>query len=167
MIADLKKGAYYQKCHDPDCQRINFRSNGIIKEVYARYWHRHLPIIEIVIPLKYNPVLQQLEEERRKAEETKLYIGDVSLEDILDQGPEETAPIVVNEQIQEETSQASPGLTSGEPKLSVLGTKNLTSIENFSLCDDSSEDIDLILKEALEDYEAQLSPAGDQLHDCQ
>ena len=109
-------------------------------------------------------MLQQLEEERRQAEETKLYIGDVSLEDILDQGPEETASIVVNEQ--EEASQASHGLTSGEPKL-LLGTKNLTSIENFSLCDDSSEDIDMILKEALEDYEAQLSPAGDQLHGCQ
>ena len=124
------------------------------------------PIIEIVIPLEYNPVLQQLEEERRKAEETKLYIGDVSLEDILDQGPEETATIVVNEQTQEEASQAPHGLTSGEPKL-LLGTKNLTSIENVSFCDDSSEDIDMILKEALEDYEAQLSPAGDQLHGCQ
>ena len=124
------------------------------------------PIIEILIPLEYNPVLQQLEEERRQAEETKSYIGDVSLEDILDQGPEETAPIVVNEQIQEEASQASRGLTSGKPKL-LLGTKNLTSIENFSLCNDSSEDIDMILKEALEDYEAQLSPARDQLHGCQ
>ena len=125
-----------------------------------------LPIIEIVIPLEYNPVLQQLEEERRQAEETKLYIGDVSLEDILDQGPEETASMIVSEQTQQEASQASPGLTSGEPKL-LLGTENLTSIENFSLCNDSSEDIDMILEEALEDYEAQLSPAGDQLHGYQ
>ena len=28
MVADLKKGTYYQKCHDPDCRRINFHSNG-------------------------------------------------------------------------------------------------------------------------------------------
>ena len=122
------------------------------------------PQIEIFIPLEYNPVLQQLEEERRQEEETKLYIGDVSLEDILDQGPEETAPMIVNEQIQQEASQASHGLTSGEPKL-LVGTKNLTSNETFPLSDDSSEDrhIDMILKEALEDYEDRVSPAGDQL----
>ena len=109
-------------------------------------------------------MLQQLEEERRQEEETKLYIGDVSLEDILDQGPEETAPMIVNEQIQQEASQASHGLTSGEPKL-LVGTKNLTSNETFPLSDDSSEDrhIDMILKEALEDYEDRVSPAGDQL----
>jgi regulatory protein YycI of two-component signal transduction system YycFG len=101
-------------------------------------------------------VLQQLEEERRQAEETKLYIGDVSLEDILDQGPEKTAPI---EQIQQEASQASLGLSSEEAKL-YIGTENqlkMTSKEKFPLSDDdSSEDIDTILKEALEEYEDQL-----------
>lgn len=106
-------------------------------------------------------MLQQLEEERRQAEETKLYIGDVSLEDILDQ---ETVPI---EQRQQETNQVSYELISEEEKLCIgdLETNNqfkMTSNENFpSSDDDSPEDVDTILKEALEDYEAQLSPAGD------
>ena len=28
IVADLSKGIYYQKCHDPDCKRVNFRSQG-------------------------------------------------------------------------------------------------------------------------------------------
>ncbi len=111
-------------------------------------------------------MLQQLEDERRQAEETKLYIGDVSLEDILDQGPEEIAPIN-HEQIQQEANQASRGPSSEEAALHIgdVETKNqlkMTSKESYSDSSDG-EGIDAILKEALEDYEAQLSPPGDQL----
>jgi len=28
MVADLRLGVYYQKCHDPDCQNIGYRSPG-------------------------------------------------------------------------------------------------------------------------------------------
>ena len=28
IIADLRKGVYYQKCYDPKCRRIDFRSSG-------------------------------------------------------------------------------------------------------------------------------------------
>jgi hypothetical protein len=124
------------------------------------------PITEIFIPLEYNPVLQQLEDERREAEETKSYIGDVSLEDILDQGPEEaSAPI---EQLQQEANQASRGLSSEEAKLDIGDVENknelkMISKENYSDSSDGEGIIDAILKEALEDYEAQLSPPGDQL----
>lgn len=110
-------------------------------------------------------MLQRLEEERKQAEETKFYVGEVSLEDILDQGSEDTSPI---ELIQQSPSQASYlRLTSEEEKLRT-GDSNtidnqfeMTSEENFISSGDSPEDrmIDTILKEALENYEAQLSPA--------
>ena len=28
VIADLMRGVFYQKCHDPECRRANFRSIG-------------------------------------------------------------------------------------------------------------------------------------------
>ena len=28
IIADLRRGVYYQKCYDPECRRIDFRSSG-------------------------------------------------------------------------------------------------------------------------------------------
>ncbi len=28
VIADLMRGVFYQKCHDPECKRANFRGNG-------------------------------------------------------------------------------------------------------------------------------------------
>lgn len=94
MVADLKRGTYYQKCHDPDCRRINFHSNGkktkipSLKESLSSPSLIHIPNTEIQIPLECNPVLLQLEEERKQAssradvEEANLYIGNVSLEDI-------------------------------------------------------------------------------------
>ena len=136
IIADLRSGTYYQKCHDPDCRRINFRSNGndnthtwnSISFHFLNYW---CPNTEIPIPLECNPVLQQvrLEEEERcssRAEfsEAKLYIGDVSLEEI---------------QQFEETASASSSLRSKSPSPET---------------EDSQTELDIILKEALEDYEA-------------
>ena len=29
IVADLRLGVYYQKCHDPDCRRIDYRSPGM------------------------------------------------------------------------------------------------------------------------------------------
>lgn len=28
MLVDLCRGVYYQKCHDPDCRAVNFKSHG-------------------------------------------------------------------------------------------------------------------------------------------
>lgn len=28
IVVDLRHGVYYQKCHDPDCKRIDYRSPG-------------------------------------------------------------------------------------------------------------------------------------------
>ena len=108
-------------------------------------------------------MLRQVEEERRQAEQTKLYIGDVSLEDILDQGSEEAAPI---EQRQQETNQVSYEHNSEGARLCIGDSETnnqfkMSSKDFPSSDDDSLEDIDAILKQALEDYEAQLSPAGD------
>lgn len=38
IIADIKNSVYYQKCHDPECKRMNYRSN------------------EYPIPTEFNPV---------------------------------------------------------------------------------------------------------------
>ena len=108
-----------------------------------------------------NPVLQQLEEEKRQTEEARLYVGDVSLEDILNQGFEQT-------ELQEEASQDSSVLSSEEVKIysgdlesgrqfkETSLIRNCQSMKNNS----SPEDLDTILKEALEDYEARLSLTG-------
>ena len=29
---DLRLGVYYQKCHDPDCKSIDYRSPGMYQE---------------------------------------------------------------------------------------------------------------------------------------
>ena len=113
--------------------------------------------------MECNPVLQQLEEIRKPPEGAKMYIGDISLDDILDQEFEEITP--VEPQKLEEVSQPC-GLISEERDLETsdrFKVTSLTSKGNFpsSDNDDSPQDIDTILKEALDDYEAQLSSAED------
>ncbi|XP_062518745.1 DNA-directed primase/polymerase protein-like isoform X2 [Corticium candelabrum] len=41
IIVDLKQGVYYQKCHDPDCRKINYKSS------------------EFVLPVEINPIQQE------------------------------------------------------------------------------------------------------------
>ena len=32
IVVDLKRGVYYQKCHDPDCKSIDYRSPGMYQQ---------------------------------------------------------------------------------------------------------------------------------------
>ena len=124
--------------------------------------------------MECNPVLQQLEEERRQAKEAKFYIGDISLEDIQDF--EETA---LSDQVQDKSEQAAGGLGSDseKTKLYVGDLEDIWQFEETGLIsdsgcncrysdlslqdDDTQWGLDTILKEAIEDYETRLSPAGD------
>ena len=33
MVADLLAGVYYQKCYDPECRRINYRSQSNLQHI--------------------------------------------------------------------------------------------------------------------------------------
>ena len=107
-------------------------------------------LLEFPIPLECNPVLQQLEEERRQAEQAKEYIGDVSLEDLL----EETVSV---KQTEEETKLCVGDLRSSGQ----LKETSQNSNQNFP--NNSLQDIDTILNKALDEYEAQLSPVSKEL----
>lgn len=38
LVVDLKRGVWYQKCYDPDCQAVNFKSNGILVLPFVCVW---------------------------------------------------------------------------------------------------------------------------------
>lgn len=72
IIADLKKGVYYQKCYDPECRRIDFRSAGTyllsVLLLSAVDWCDQIRIsfifIEYEIPTWCNPVQPQVSKEQ-------------------------------------------------------------------------------------------------------
>lgn len=56
LMADLKRGVYYQKCHDPECKLINFKSSGMM--LSHRTYH-HLTYIFSVS--QFHPLIKTTE----------------------------------------------------------------------------------------------------------
>ena len=80
IIADLQRGVYYQKCHDPVCKSVNYKSQGIDTLSYIVTILFFL--IEYPIPTDVNPSCNQPATAPRINDDS--WLVDVSLEDLED-----------------------------------------------------------------------------------
>ncbi|XP_031568860.1 DNA-directed primase/polymerase protein-like [Actinia tenebrosa] len=78
MVVDMRQGIYYQKCHDPECKKINFRSQEKpIPEEINPFRHEKDTLDESALwenDLEDDEVLYQIAEETEQSQDSELSI---------------------------------------------------------------------------------------------